>query len=221
LEESQAREEFIGGALEHRISGLGDPDKPFPDIPGSMLIPSGVYLFRGLNSAASILNEGHFDRNGRILLKDTDPIAIVSRELLRQYGRPIDEVIAAAESRVAAGEEEARERRLQRAKRALLDGNMVAVGDVIVEDPELILSLDPDAIERTFREAKLAPSVRAAMRAPRGSRRRELLRAGRRLTEGHLTAAEEFIEKQKFATLSLQFMREDPRFRERLKKQRR
>jgi len=213
IDQIRAREKFIGGRFENLISGLGNPQKVIPDVPASTIIPAGVAAARLAAMLVVQFQGGSFDAQGRLVqpLNET-------REIIRQFGRPLDEVLASTESRAAMAGDEAHDLRVERVKKAITEGNTAAIGDALVADPMIMESIEPADIERLFRDRNLAPSARAVSHLTRGAARRQLMRSARMLSEGRLTPAEEFEEKQKLAILTLRFMREDPTMRTRLRK---
>lgn len=216
IDEIRAREKFVGGYFENKLfSGLGNLEKVVPDVPASTVIPSGVFAARLATTLMRFARGGSFDAEGRL----TQPIN-TTREVIRQMGRPLDEVLASTESRAAAAADDAHMIRIERAKKAILEANAAALGDVITEDFSVLESLEKGDIDRLFRDSRLVASARAVSHLTTAAARRQMMRSARLLSEGNLTPAEEFEEKQKIAVLSLRFLKEDPELAKRLRQAR-
>lgn len=195
----KAREEIFGGFVEDLISGMGTPGKPMPSGGISTLYPGGVAIARAINSLVTtgILTgeePTQIDRFGR-LVRPTS----LSREIIRQFGRPLGEVLDAAEGRLAEAEAEERNFTVERLKKFVIEGKMASVGDILLQDPTLVSSIQPDDMKRAMQSKELVPQARAMLHSESGHMRRTFRRAIRRMEQGGLTPAEEFTVKQLIA----------------------
>lgn len=198
-EGSKAREALVGGAVENWATGLGNPSKPFPTAGLATTIPGGVAMARFLNSlfASGVIGGDEpfqYDRYGHVVNPTSKSI-----ELIRQFGRPLGEVIQAAEGDVAADEADRRTFNSERIKKAALEGRSELVGEILAEDPTLAETIQASDLKRLALQRNLVPQARAMLTSAEPLMLKAFRRAANRLQQGSLSPAEEFALKQQIA----------------------
>ncbi len=204
----ESREALFGGWLENMATGLGNESRPLPSGGISTILPGGVAVARALNS---ILASGVFtsapdvqlDRYGRLIRPTT-----MSAEIIRQFGRPLGEVLEASEGRISENEAETRSFKVERIKKAALDGSLARVGELLTEDPTLLNSLDPRDLARAALSKELTPQARAMLTSERSQMLKTLRRAAAILAQGDLSPAEEFTLNQQLAIGAMRLRRQ-------------
>lgn len=211
-ERIKAREALWGSWVEKTIgSGLGSDTHPFPTGGLSTLMPGGVALSRVLNSfvGTGVLTDTEpveLDRFGR-LVRPTS----LSTEIIRQFGRPLGEILDATEGRIAEKEAETRTFTIQRLRKAVLEGKMSLVGQLLLDDPSLVHSIEADDISRAANSRELTPQARAMMTSETGLMKKSFRRAIARRQTGNLSPAEEFAVNQMIAVGSMRIRKERER----------
>jgi hypothetical protein len=193
------REALMGGFFEDILSGMGNTTKPLPPGGFSTILPGGVAVARVLNSilGSGVIGDGpaqQVDRYGR-LLRPTS----MSAEIIRQFGRPLGEVLEATEGRIADAEAETRSFTVERIKKAMLDGSVAAVGEMLAQDPTLFTTIDAKDLTRAAMSRELTPQARAMLTSEHSQMLKTFRRAAAILSQGDLSPAEEFTLKQQLA----------------------
>lgn len=204
-ERSAAREKFIGGTLEHAFSGRGNTSKPVGDFT-LLFIPNGVFAAKALNAAHVMFVNGQVrtDSQGRMLDRTTG-----SREIIRFFGRPLTEVLSAAENRIGNAEAEHHTAQAALLKRAYVDGDMTRVGKILGEFPDLVDSLDPKDLQYTIQSRSLVPVARAHLRSSPTVAAAHLRRVANLLASGNVSGAQATALWQTYAVLMTRAKRGD------------
>lgn len=211
-ERIKAREALWGSWVENTFaSGLGSETHPFPTGGISTLIPAGVAMSRVLNSfiGTGVLSDSEpmeLDRFGR-LVRPTS----LSTEILRQFGRPLGEILDASEGRISEKEAETRTFTIQRLRKAALEGKVSLVGQILLSDPSLVHSIETDDLQRAAMSRELTPQARAMLTSETGMMKKTFRRAIARRQIGNLSPAEEFSVNQMIAVGSMRIRKEKER----------